>query len=170
MMTSSNGNIFRVIGHYRGEFTGHRWIPRTKASDAEIWCFLCVWINGWVNNREAGDLRRYRAHYEVTVMWSKYWLPTQYHIRVYSCHCCRAAETLTKCGRDLKDLNYVVAKSKSLITQNWTNSPRMRISCFLKILWIGFAKYPRPMSTTNRLPRFNNNCGEKCKPLACGYA
>ena len=29
---------------------------------------ICVWINGWVNNREAGDLRRYRAHYDVTVM------------------------------------------------------------------------------------------------------
>ena len=26
------------------------------------------WINGWVNNREAGDLRRYRAHYDVIVM------------------------------------------------------------------------------------------------------
>ena len=38
MMTSSNGNIFRVTGHLRGEFTGHRWIPHTKASDAEIWC------------------------------------------------------------------------------------------------------------------------------------
>ena len=24
--------------------------------------------NGWVNTREAGDLRRYRANYEVTVM------------------------------------------------------------------------------------------------------
>ena len=30
MMTSSNGNIFRVTGHLCGEFTGHRWIPRTK--------------------------------------------------------------------------------------------------------------------------------------------
>ena len=39
MMTSSNGNIFRVTGHLCGEFTGHRWIPRTKASDAEF-CFL----------------------------------------------------------------------------------------------------------------------------------
>ena len=29
---------------------------------------ICVWINGWVNNREAGDLRRHRAHYDVTVM------------------------------------------------------------------------------------------------------
>ena len=32
MMTSSNGNMFRVTGHLWGEFTGHRWIPRTKAS------------------------------------------------------------------------------------------------------------------------------------------
>ena len=40
MMTSSNGNIFRVIGHLCGKFTGPRWIPRTKASDAELWCFL----------------------------------------------------------------------------------------------------------------------------------
>ena len=40
MTTSSNGNIFRVTGHLCGEFTGPRWIPRTKASDAELWCFL----------------------------------------------------------------------------------------------------------------------------------
>ena len=69
-MTSSNGNIFRVTGHLCGEFTGPRWIPRTKASDAEIWWvfFICVWINGSVNNRQAVDLRRYRSHYGVTVM------------------------------------------------------------------------------------------------------
>ena len=74
-MTSSNGNIFRVTGHLCGEFTGPRWIPRTKASDAELWCLLlmCVWINGWVNNREAGDLRRYRAHYDVIVMTYQSW-------------------------------------------------------------------------------------------------
>ena len=40
MMTSSNENIFRVTGPLYGEFTGHRWIPLTKASDAELWCFL----------------------------------------------------------------------------------------------------------------------------------
>ena len=49
-----------------------RWIPLTKASDAELWCFslIYVWINGWVNNREAGDLRRYRVHCDVSVMLS----------------------------------------------------------------------------------------------------
>ena len=28
---------------------------------------ICVWINGWVSNRKAGDLRRHRAHHDVTV-------------------------------------------------------------------------------------------------------
>ena len=36
----SNGNIFRVTGHLCGEFTGPRWIPHTKTSDAELWCLL----------------------------------------------------------------------------------------------------------------------------------
>ena len=69
-MTLSNGNIFRVTGPLCGEFTGDRWIPRTKASDAELWCFLwsAPWISGWVNNREAGELGRQRAHYDVIVM------------------------------------------------------------------------------------------------------
>ena len=40
MLTSSNGNIFRVTGLLCGEFTGSRWIPRTKTSEAELWCFL----------------------------------------------------------------------------------------------------------------------------------
>ena len=62
-----NGNTFRVTGPLCGEFTGHRCIPLTKASNAELWCFLwsAPWINGWVNNREAGDLRHHRAHYDV---------------------------------------------------------------------------------------------------------
>ena len=29
---------------------------------------ICARINGWVNNREAGDLRRHRVHYDVIVM------------------------------------------------------------------------------------------------------
>ena len=29
---------------------------------------ICTWINGWGNNREAGDLKRHRPHYDVRVM------------------------------------------------------------------------------------------------------
>ena len=145
MMTSSNGNIFRVSGPLCGEFTGDRWIPFTKTSDAELWCFrlmtsscndhflqvfyramtinatayiatnntmqkwpwwrhqieiffallalcegnppvtggfpsqrpvtrslflylVCTRTNGLANNRDAGDLRRHRAHYDIIVM------------------------------------------------------------------------------------------------------
>ena len=67
MMTSSNGNIFRVTGHLCGEFpmNSHR-----KGQWREAWIFslICVSINGWVNNSEAGDLGRYRAHYDLIVM------------------------------------------------------------------------------------------------------
>ena len=34
---------------------------------ALVYSLICIWINGWVNRLETGDLRRYRAHYDVTV-------------------------------------------------------------------------------------------------------
>ena len=79
MVTSSNGNIFRVTGPLCGEFTGYRWIPLTKASDVALWCLLwsASWINGWVNNREAGNLRRHCAHYDVIVM--NWWMTSNGH-------------------------------------------------------------------------------------------
>ena len=63
MMTSTNGNIFHVTGHLCGEFTGDKGQWRR----ASMFSLICVWINNWVNNREAGDLRGYRAHHDVTV-------------------------------------------------------------------------------------------------------
>ena len=72
MITSSNGNLFRVTGPLWGKFTGHRWIPLTKVSHAELCCFLRSVPEqtvDYVYNRDAGDLRRHRAHYySVTVM------------------------------------------------------------------------------------------------------
>ena len=35
---------------------------------ALMFSLICSWINSWVNNREAGDLRRHRAHYYVIVV------------------------------------------------------------------------------------------------------
>ena len=40
MMTSSNGNIFRVTGPLCGEITGYQQTSFIKASDVELWCFL----------------------------------------------------------------------------------------------------------------------------------
>ena len=44
--------------------SSHKGQPR----GALVFSLICVWIKGWINNREAGDLRRYRAHYDVIVM------------------------------------------------------------------------------------------------------
>ena len=35
---------------------------------ALIFSLICARINGWVNNHEAGDLRRHRAYYDVIVL------------------------------------------------------------------------------------------------------
>ena len=35
---------------------------------ALMFSLICTWTNGWLKNRDAGDLRRNRAHYDITVM------------------------------------------------------------------------------------------------------
>ena len=42
--------------------------PKGQWRGALMFSLICVWINGWVNKREAGDLRRYHAHYDVIVV------------------------------------------------------------------------------------------------------
>ena len=77
MMTSSNGNIFRVTGALCGEFTGHRWIPRTKASDAELWCFLRSW--GWWFKTPSRSLWRHCNVF--TIPWhSNVQIPVAFHV------------------------------------------------------------------------------------------
>ena len=46
-----------VNSPYRGQWRG-----------AFMFSLIWAWINRWVNNREADNLRRYRAHYDVIVM------------------------------------------------------------------------------------------------------
>ena len=43
-----------------------------KGQWALMFPLICAWINRWVNNGEAGDFRRYRAHYDVIVMPAKH--------------------------------------------------------------------------------------------------
>ena len=41
---------------------------KDQGRGALVFPLICAWTSGWVNNRHAGDLRRHRAHYDVTVM------------------------------------------------------------------------------------------------------
>ena len=63
MMTSSNGNISALLLFVRGI---HRWPVNSPHKGqwrgALMFSLTCAWINDWVNNRGAGDLRRHRAH------------------------------------------------------------------------------------------------------------
>ena len=45
MMTSSNGNIFRVTCHLCEEFTGHRWIPAQRSVTRRFDCFFDLRLN-----------------------------------------------------------------------------------------------------------------------------
>ena len=65
MMTSSNVDLFRVTGHLCGEFTSSH---TGQWRGALMFSLICAWTNGWVNNRNADDLRRHRAHNDVIVM------------------------------------------------------------------------------------------------------
>ena len=47
---------FLVNSPYKGQWRG-----------ALMFTLICSWINGWVNNREAGDLRCHHAHYDIIV-------------------------------------------------------------------------------------------------------
>ena len=68
MMTSSNGNIFCISGLLCGEFTGHRWIPPQRPVARSFDVFFDLRLNKRSsNNRDAGDRRRHRAHYDVTL-------------------------------------------------------------------------------------------------------
>ena len=61
---------FRVTGPLCWEFTGHRWIPRTKGQwrEALMFSLIFAWTNNWANNGGTGDLRRHCTRYDVSVM------------------------------------------------------------------------------------------------------
>ena len=54
----------------------HRWPldspHKGQCRGALMFSLICAWTNGWVNNRDAGDSRRHRGHYDVTVMYCKH--------------------------------------------------------------------------------------------------
>ena len=123
MMTSSNGNIFRVTlcvwnspvpvdtppppPPYPPTHTypppppphthTHTHTPHThiKGSDEELWFLLwSAWINSWANNRDDGDVRRHRSHYDVIVMQGFFhklvchetglWTRNIFHVRFFN--------------------------------------------------------------------------------------
>ena len=77
-----------------------------------MFSFICIWINGWVNNRKAGVLRHYRAHYDVIVM-------------KYSSHNPYCAEF---CGENMKIIfvfHIISRQGNATGSWDWPSSPRL---------------------------------------------
>ena len=53
-MTSSNGNIFRVIGHLCGKFTGSRWIPAQRPVTRSFDVFFDLRLNKRFSKQQWG--------------------------------------------------------------------------------------------------------------------
>ena len=88
MMTSSDGSNVRVTGHLWG---GIHQTPvnsphKGQWRGALMFSLSCIWINGWVNNRKAGDLRRYRTHYDVTVILCHKFARKPKYLKKKSCY------------------------------------------------------------------------------------
>ena len=66
---------------------------------ALMFSLIYAWINDWVNNREAGDLRRQHGHYDVVVMC----LQLDMCVCMYVCVCVRACVCVSVWGRGIDE-------------------------------------------------------------------
>ena len=71
MMTSSNGNIFRVT----------RLFYAGNSPVSVMFSLICIGTNDWIDNWDAGDLRRHRAHYDVPVI--NFFIDIAIHVYTY---------------------------------------------------------------------------------------
>ena len=112
-------NIFCVTGPLCGEFTGSP--NKGQWRGALLFSLICVWINGWVNNYEAGDLRRHRGHYDVIVM--------------FSCEIPNLTWGMQQRGGYLSE-SITAAKWSSTWTLWQGVSPKMHVKCLLRSLYL----------------------------------
>ena len=69
---SNRKMLFKLSGHHDDVRGNHR-SPVNSPHQGQwrgalLFSSICAWINNWINNRGVGDLRRHRAHHNVTVM------------------------------------------------------------------------------------------------------
>ena len=57
VLCARNSRVTGEFPWHKGQWRGHL-----------MFSLICAWTNGWVNNRDADDLRRHRAHYDIAVM------------------------------------------------------------------------------------------------------
>ena len=124
-----------------------------------MFSLICAWINGWVNNREAGDLGSHRAHYDVIVMIQLFtwWMLTDKHL-------------ITPKGESdcilnwilfffLQNINSINTGAQLRLHENFLHWLRPSIRCkslFLKFSWdiLALRRYERPFFGSAKSTRF----------------
>ena len=92
---------------------------------ALMFFLIYVWTNDWINNREAGDLRRYRAHSDVIVM--KVFI----HENAFENVVCEMAVILSS-GRRVKGM---AAIGKKLLSISCVSSVWWTKCCYQRSTW-----------------------------------
>ena len=140
-----------------GEFPPHKGQWR----GALMFSLICVWINGLVNNGEAGDLRRYRTHYDLTVMAS--WRHHDTETLCALLHLCRKSTahwwTLIRNGQWYVSLMFYVSRDKLMISSWVTGDMRDPMWIPGMFLW---NHYDHIITT--------GKSGVKCKIVFCDLA
>ena len=115
-----------------------------------MFSLICTRINGWVNNSDAGDLRRHRFHYDVTVM-SGTWLYQDWQILQkliwwapleWKCH----------------DMISVEYHSASHCLKTFSDTIKHTLNYYSRHQWIEI-EFTNPQSTC---PKFAYFCSEWC--------
>ena len=69
----------------------HRWPVNSPHNGqwcrASVYSLICAWTNGWVNNQDAGDLRRYRVHYDVSDDESENYIHVHFTVKLHTPGC-----------------------------------------------------------------------------------
>ena len=92
---------------------------------AVMFSLICGWMNGWVNNREAGDSRPHRAHYNATVMQRFPEDHHKYHVQLTPLICLTHFDKLVEMikyyvtSNVLNMCSKVSTRSKMLPTMCW---------------------------------------------------
>ena len=82
---------------------------------ALMFSLICTRINGWVNNGEAGDLRRYCAHCDVTVMFQPVCPIIQLSINRWNLVCCVTYFLLGGSSSNLVHISHIISDLRFII-------------------------------------------------------
>ena len=97
---------------------------------ALIFSLIWAWINGWINNRDADDLRHHRAHYDVIVMVCHLFGTKQLHELTLICDQLEEATTLQRRhderdgGSNHRSLDVLLSLSFKC---TWTKTPNLHV-------------------------------------------